>query len=211
MYVGWLFMNIKPRRKRRKSKAKRKIRLLLILSVSVYIFSYFFAFSHIDNLESSILNTAANSLFEKAVADSLADSQELISEITGDENGFYLEGENLIKLKAKLITDAQKGINKTETLYIPFGNFTGIAFLEGLLYPIPVRVNFMGNIKVTFKESFESCGVNQSIYYLKICIEGDLSPCSLKFQGEKFNLYTEYILSERLIMGQVPSYYLQNS
>ncbi len=164
-------MNIKPRRKRRKSKAERKIKTFFVSFILVYIISYIFAFSHIDNLKDSILSTAANSIFEKAVADSLANSQELISEITADEKGFYLNSENLIELKAKLIKDTQKGINKTETVYIPFGNFTGIGFLEGLLHSIPVRVSFMGNVKITFKESFESCGVNQSIYYLKIYIE----------------------------------------
>ena len=200
-------MNIRYKRKRRKSSAKRKIRFLLAFIVLFYIFSYIFAFSNIGKLKSGILNSAANSLFEKAAADSLINSAEFINEITADEEGFYLNSENLINLKAKLIKDMQKGINKTETIYVPFGNFTGVSLLEGLLLPIPVRVSFIGSVKVAFKESFESCGVNQSIYYLKVCIEANLTPNSIKFQGEELNLHTEYILAERLIMGQVPSFY----
>ncbi|MBE6730446.1 MAG: hypothetical protein E7564_02010 [Ruminococcaceae bacterium] len=206
-------MNIKPRRKRRKRKAeiklKLKLKLFLIFILLFYIFSYIFAFSHIDNLKGGIVNSAANSLFENAAADSLTASAEFINEITADEEGFYLKSEDLIKLKAAIIKSMQKGINKTETVFVPFGNFTGISILEGLLHPIPVRVSFMGSAKVTFSESFESCGVNQSIYCLKACIEAKLSPSSLKFQGQELslNLYTEYILAERLIIGQVPSYY----
>lgn len=202
-------MNIAFKRKRQRKKSV-KLKKLFLFCFVVYIFSYLFAFSNIDKIKAGIINTAASALFETAAAEAVNSSVALIDGIESDEGGFYLKSENLIKLKSAIIKETKKGINKTETLFIPFGNFTGIGFLEGLLYPIPVRVSFMGSVKVSFRENFESCGVNQSIYTLKMCVEAEMYPLFSNEQNEAITLYTEYILAERLIMGQVPSYYSQN-
>ena len=199
-------MNITLRRNRRRKKKSRK-KNTAVFFLAIYIFSYIFAYSNIDKIKVSIINTAANSLFETAVAEAVDSSALLINGIESDAEGFYVSTENLAKLKTAVLKETEKGINRTKQFYIPFGNFTGISFLEGCLHPIPVRVSFMGSVKVSFKENFESCGVNQSIYTLIMCVESEMTPASLCFQSENLKLYTEYVLAERLIMGQVPSFY----
>lgn len=199
-------MNRQRTGKRRK-RVSFRIRNLLLPIIILYIFSLIIAGFNINNIKAAVIESEASSIFQKAAGESLKESLEYLKGTEKSDGGYLLDGYNLSLLKVKITEKLNKSLSKTSLTFIPSGNFTGVYLLEGIGFPIPVRISFVGKAEVSFKESFESRGVNQSLYVLKLVINGNMNTVSMKYKGESLPFSTEYILAERIIVGEVPDYF----
>ena len=153
-------------RTKRRKKFSSRLKSLVLSVLILYIFSLILAGFRVNNIKAAVIESQASSLFQKAAGESIKASIEYIKGIEKSEGGYLLEGSNLSLLKVKITEKLNKSLNKTSLTFIPSGNFTGVYLLEGIGFPIPVRISFVGKADVSFKESFERRGVNQNLYVL---------------------------------------------
>lgn len=112
-------------------------------------------------------------------------------------------------LTNNLVTTTQNEIDSETRLgiNIPLGTLSGISFLIGKGSDVNFAVNPMGRVKCTFNTSFTSAGINQTSHKIYALIECEAS-LILPFQMKKISSKVEYLISEFLIVGKVPSTYL---
>lgn len=90
---------------------------------------------------------------------------------------------------------------------IPAGNLSGINVLMGRGPDITVDVIMLTSSKVDFRNEIESTGINQTKYqlYLDVMIDIDVL---IPWGTESANTVTEVLISDTVIVGDVPSTYL---
>ncbi len=116
---------------------------------------------------------------------------------------------NINLFSRKIATVAQEYIDKVidDGVDIAIGTFTGLNFLTGKGSKINFKLVPVGSILVSFLSNFNSAGINQTIHKLSIIVETTMTVVMpLESQIIKFN--TECIVCENLIVGEVPSVYL---
>lgn len=95
-----------------------------------------------------------------------------------------------------------------EGVEIALGTFTGIPFLYGLGPNISVQLVPVGTINTQFNSSFESAGINQTIHRLYFDISASVGMV-LPANTQNFVTNIEVMLCESIIIGDIPSVYLQ--
>lgn len=130
------------------------------------------------------------------------DSNNSISSIIADSQAIN-------NIANTLAIDTQKQINDLSSLgiTIPIGTFSGISFLIGKGSDVNLSVNPIGSVKCEFYTSFTSAGINQTLHKIYVAIESQAS-LILPFQMQKIKNLTSYLISECVIIGEVPSTYL---
>ena len=86
------------------------------------------------------------------------------------------------------------------------GSFSGIKLLAGRGPGIKIRISTVGNIKTDLKSEFTSKGINQTLHktYLDMkCTINAMTP----FKDIQDNITNKVLLSENIIVGQLPSTY----
>ena len=92
---------------------------------------------------------------------------------------------------------------------IPIGTLTGSPVLAGFGPEIKVKIIPIGNVHCSFRSEFQTQGINQTRHavYLQITAEIDLV---MPTASTTVTSETEVLVCESLIVGKVPSTYLQS-
>lgn len=102
-------------------------------------------------------------------------------------------------------------IGKTDngalTVNIPMGNLSGLNLLLGKGPDVPIEIIVLTSSKVDLRNEIFSLGINQSKYqlYLDVCIDIDVL---IPWGMESATVVTEVLVSDTVIVGQVPETYL---
>ncbi|MBO5022117.1 MAG: sporulation protein YunB [Clostridia bacterium] len=97
-----------------------------------------------------------------------------------------------------------------EGVDIALGTFSGIPFLYGVGPKISVQLVPVGTINTKFASSFQSAGINQTIHRLYFQISASVGMV-LPANTQNFVTEMEVALCESIIVGDIPSVYLQGS
>lgn len=97
-----------------------------------------------------------------------------------------------------------------EGVDIALGTFSGIPFLYGVGPKISVQLVPVGTINTRFASSFQSAGINQTIHRLYFQISASVGMV-LPANTQNFVTEMEVALCESIIVGDIPSVYLQGS
>ncbi len=97
-----------------------------------------------------------------------------------------------------------------EGVEIALGTFSGIPFLYGVGPKISVQLVPVGTINTHFSSSFHSAGINQTIHRLYFQISASVGMV-LPANTQNFVTEMEIALCESIIVGEIPSVYLQGS
>lgn len=114
---------------------------------------------------------------------------------------------NSIANSLAIETQRELDINSSLGISIPIGTLSGITFLSGRGEKISFSVNPLGNITCDFFTTFNSVGINQTSHKVYIRINATAS-LILPFSTHQFTKAVDYLISECLIIGQIPDTYL---
>ena len=95
-----------------------------------------------------------------------------------------------------------------QTIEIPIGSLTGIKYFAGSGPGIKIKIISVGKIATDIKTEFESAGINQTIYRVYLNLECDISILT-SYKTMKETIQNQVLLVETVIMGEVPTTYLE--
>lgn len=86
---------------------------------------------------------------------------------------------------------------------IPFGNTLGIKLLSGIGPKITFNVSHLNAVSYEVKSELISSGINQTLHRVSIVFNTEIE-CVAPFYDKKITITNEIIVSEILLMGNIP-------
>ena len=205
--------------KKLKKKKNRKNFFIFLFSVCLVLFLLIYFFSKIVNpiilsygeIESKRLVSMSCNEAISDIAVSIAYDQ-LITVSYNEDNTISMikaNTEQINKISNVLAQKTQNLIDKNGKIgfKIPIGNFTGIGFLTNKGSKVSFYIIPVGSVLCYFYTSFTSAGINQTCHKIFVTIETNCS-LILPFVTKKFATKADYLLTECIIVGKVPTTYL---
>ncbi len=116
------------------------------------------------------------------------------------------------RLKSQLnrrVSDRLKNLESVP-FYLPLGTLLGNEFLAGQGPAVPFHVVPVGTLSSDFISTFESVGINQTKHQIDLVLEVEVE-AAIPFFHIAANVQSHFIISETVIVGEVPEYYTQIS
>ncbi len=114
-----------------------------------------------------------------------------------------------------LIREITKGVQSKfdnlgdEKIGVALGTFSGIPFLYGVGPNISLQLVPVGTVTTKFISNFKSSGINQTLHQLYFSINANIG-LVMPTKTQNFNTQLEIIICESVIIGSIPSVYLQD-
>lgn len=99
---------------------------------------------------------------------------------------------------------------ENKTLSVPVGTLSGITFLSGRGSDVSLKLHQVGAVDSELKSEFVSSGVNQTKHRLSIAISVEITAV-LPLHSTDMTIRSEYLLSETIIVGEIPDVYLNSA
>lgn len=111
-------------------------------------------------------------------------------------------------LKTQTILAVYETLNSFENLDInvPLGAVISSEFFATMGPNIPIKLINLSTADATFKNAFESTGINQTRHTISLEVSADMSVV-FPFGNEKINIKSEFIVMETILMGSIPESY----
>lgn len=198
-----------------RKKAKKLLSLLIIIIIS--ILSYLAISKSIDPIFETICSDEAQSIATKITNEQ---STRAIQDYTYDEM-FTIERDNsgniqmitanifvIDEITSNIANYIQDELNNIESpkIKLSVGSFSGIKILSGVGPKIKIKISPTGKVETDLRSEFISQGINQTIHriYLQIdCTVNILTP----FKTIRENISNQILLTENVIIGNIPSNY----
>ena len=94
-----------------------------------------------------------------------------------------------------------------KSISIPLGSFSGLPILSGLGPSVVIPTLPYGSVRCKFLSQFVSAGINQTIHKIYISVQTSIT-LVLPFNNVNVEEETEVLISESLIIGEIPQTYL---
>jgi len=113
------------------------------------------------------------------------------------------------EIVSEITSNIQNEINKTprSKIYIDMSTVTGMVVLKNFGPRINMEMETSGNINTNIISSFESVGINQTLHKISLEINVGISILT-PFNIMRKEINAEVLLTEAVIVGEVPSTYL---
>lgn len=205
-----------------KKKIKRKLRIMLTFLLCLFI-AFMVYLNYVVNPVIIATSTAkVRSLSQRAVENVvwqvLSDSAiyDTLINITRDENGKILtvnSNSAIINMLALELTEkAQDALSQmgASGVDIPIGSFSGMPIFTGRGPNINIKMLPIGTIYCKFFSSFNSAGINQTNHRVYLRVYSSVSVI-LPMANQVIDTQTELMISESIIIGEIPETYLNSS
>lgn len=197
---------------------KKKITKIAIISSILFVVFVIFAYMInpviMDTVElksKALATRAMNSSIGDVVMNSIV-HDDLVN-IVSDEFGNI----SMIQANSLEINNLSKDLAQTcevrieeygkSGVTIPIGTFTGIPVLVGRGPRIKVKMTPIGSVRCKFVSHFESAGINQTVHKIYVNITANVGVV-MPLSSRSFTAEQEVLISESVIVGQVPEVYL---
>lgn len=216
MYVQYI-----KRHKKRRLTRKKKI-LLAILCLVLVLIGVLCYFNYVINpVILSMSEIKVKSLTQKAVNQAVYEvvnsgpvyddmikisrnSDGLVTLISADATEINRLARDLVKLsEVKLSEISERGIS------IPMGTFSGMPIFVGRGPDVKIRLIPIGVISCSFRSEFRAAGINQTNHRIYVNINSNVSVV-MPTQNQNIATTTELLLAESIIIGSIPSTYLNS-
>ena len=203
----------------RKHKKRRRIvalTLFLILFLSIILYIFCIIIPVVKEATWASIYTLSTSAVSDAVYDVIAEQNltyEDLVETTYDSNGNI----SLISVDTVLVNSLTRRFYQVAQVYldrmgdngidIALGTFSGIPPLVGVGPKINIKLVQIGAMTASFRSSFQSAGINQTIHSLYIELHATVS-LLLPAYSSTVDSITEVLVVESVIVGEVPDVYL---
>ena len=131
-----------------------------------------------------------------------------------DENGAVTAlTSNMIRLNTMrngLLVEISRAVDimDAKELSIPIGNLTGISFLSGRGFCLPVQILSVGSAHAAFYHSFTAAGINQTHHQILLDVTVTVK-ILLPGQTIATEVKSQVCAAETVIVGEVPNTYVQ--
>lgn len=202
----------------------RRIRCILNLVISVLVIAAMLFLmlrsryrDVIQDLAEIQVKNATSDLTNDAIAKQIADGviqYDRIVYFEKDLDGRITALKTNISEVNRLKTDILNIINDeiltmdTADLGVPLGSLFLPELLSGKGPAIPVHILSIRNSDATFLSNFSQAGINQTLHQLTMLVSVDVAILILG-QTDTFTVASEVVVAETVIVGEVPSTYLQ--
>lgn len=116
------------------------------------------------------------------------------------------------RISSRLSSRVMEELSKTdnENIAIPLGMLLGNHLFESTGPEFNFKIHTYGNVETDFKSEFHSVGVNQTRHaiYLQVKTRIDLAA---PFMEKEIDTVTKILVSDTIIVGEMPSLYNENS
>ncbi len=116
-----------------------------------------------------------------------------------------LDTYQLTETKTELTAALQKALTGKATAWIPVGNLSELAILNGHGFKIPVSFAVDGVARVEFESTLSAAGINRTKYSVTMTVTAELYSSSAAF-SEVVTVSTSYPVYESVLQGEVPRY-----
>lgn len=190
----------------------------------IFCFCSFLFFQYLINVVNPIIFTYGESEISKLLVTSCNNAILNISTVSYDDlieidydsggkiSAIFANASRINNLANSLAIESQREIDLHAVLgiSIPFGTCTGIGFLSGKGSAINFSVTPIGNVTSQFYTAFTSVGINQTSHKIFVSIKSEAA-LILPFGTKMVRKNIDYLVTECLIVGEVPSTYLNIS
>lgn len=204
-----------PKLKKIRKNQLMKLALLafvfaLIISIICYVFSSYPIFkasckTRANSVATNIVNEEVNKVMD------LYNYEDLVN-IEKDANGrITLIAAKIVPINnivAEIVANIQKTIDSkgTEKIDINLGKVTGFTLLSYIGPTFTIELEKAGSIDTNISSEFVDVGINQTVHKINLDINCTISILT-PFEVIKDTIDTKILLTETVIVGEVPSAY----
>lgn len=201
-------------------RIRRLLQLLLILLAAVFLAFLMLRSRYRDVIrdlaETQVKNTTSdltNDAIAKQIADGVIQYDRIVyfeKDLDGRITALKTNMSEVNRLKTdilNLINDEILALD-TSDIGIPLGSLFLPELFSGKGPAIPVRILSIRNSDATFSSKFSQAGINQTLHQLTMIVSVDVAVLVLG-QTSSFTVNSEVVVAETVIVGEVPSTFLQ--
>ena len=201
-------------------KIRRLLHLLLVIFVAVCLGFLMLRSRYRDVIrdlaETQVKNTTSdltNDAIAKQIAEGIIQYDRIVyfeKDLDGRITALKTNMSEVNRLKTdilNLINDEILALD-TSDIGIPLGSLFLPELFSGKGPAIPVRILSIRNSDATFVSKFSQAGINQTLHQLTMVVSVDVAVLVLG-QTSSFTVNSEVVVAETVIVGDVPSTFLQ--
>ena len=201
-------------------KIRRLLHLLLVILVAVCLGFLMLRSRYRDVIrdlaETQVKNTTSdltNDAIAKQIAEGVIQYDRIVyfeKDLDGRITALKTNMSEVNRLKTdilNLINDEILALD-TSDIGIPIGSLFLPELFSGKGPAIPVRILSIRNSDATFASKFSQAGINQTLHQLTMVVSVDVAVLVLG-QTSSFTVNSEVVVAETVIVGEVPSTFLQ--
>lgn len=201
-------------------KIRRLLHLLLVILVVVCLGFLMLRSRYRDVIrdlaETQVKNTTSdltNDAIAKQIAEGVIQYDRIVyfeKDLDGRITALKTNMSEVNRLKTdilNLINDEILALD-TSDIGIPMGSLFLPELFSGKGPAIPVRILSIRNSDATFASKFSQAGINQTLHQLTMVVSVDVAVLVLG-QTSSFTVNSEVVVAETVIVGEVPSTFLQ--
>ena len=201
-------------------KIRRLLHLLLVILVAVCLGFLMLRSRYRDVIrdlaETQVKNTTSdltNDAIAKQIAEGIIQYDRIVyfeKDLDGRITALKTNMSEVNRLKTdilNLINDEILALD-TSDIGIPLGSLFLPELFSGKGPAIPVRILSIRNSDATFVSKFSQAGINQTLHQLTMVVSVDVAVLVLG-QTSSFTVNSEVVVAENVIVGDVPSTFLQ--
>lgn len=165
--------------------------------------------------ESKAVNMATRAIaltLSEGLSEQIADATlaEPVLDPRGRIVGFQYDMGAINRLEAETALWIQQHLQRLarESLAMPAGQLTGLHWLAGWGPPIPIRMLPIGHVRTAPRTELTSAGINQVLHRIYVDVEINMQVVA-PFLKAKLPVRQQVVLSERVIVGEVPAVFVQ--
>ena len=201
----------------KKSKKRTFIKLLifvLIIIILGFLYARFYVNPQIVSINTASIKAYSVDLINSSIGETLENNDyddliEILKDSDGNIKLLSVNSKNVNKLNNNIMSLVQNKLNEKDILNykIPIGAFTGITALSGVGPKVDVKIVPIGSVSTEYRSQIASLSINQS--YHKIYLTINISVCViLPIYTQTIDISSQVLIAENLIVGQIPSTYL---
>ena len=201
-------------------KIRRLLHLLLVILVAVCLGFLMLRSRYRDVIrdlaETQVKNTTSdltNDAIAKQIAEGIIQYDRIVyfeKDLDGRITALKTNMSEVNRLKTdilNLINDEILALD-TSDIGIPLGSLFLPELFSGKGPSIPVRILSIRNSDASFASSFSQAGINQTLHQVTMIVSVDVAVLVLG-QTSSFTVNSEVVVAETVIVGDVPSTFLQ--
>ena len=201
-------------------RIRRLLQLLLILLAAVFLAFLMLRSRYRDVIrdlaETQVKNTTSdltNDAIAKQIADGVIQYDRIVyfeKDLDGRITALKTNMSEVNRLKTEILNLINDEILALDTsdIGIPLGSLFLPELFSGKGPAIPVRILSIRNSDATFSSKFSQAGINQTLHQLTMIVSVDVAVLVLG-QTSSFTVNSEVVVAETVIVGEVPSTFLQ--
>ena len=202
-----------------KISKKRFVKVMIVVLILLFFLIFFTYFVNpvvMDTVEiksRALATRAINSSISDVVTDGVV-YDDLINIVSDEFGNISMMQANSLQINAltrELAKNCEKKIEDIGRVgvTIPVGTFTGIPLLVGRGPRLSIKMIPIGSVVCKFVSNFESAGINQTLHKIYVNINAQIGVV-FPLNSVSFNSEQQVLISECVIIGQVPEVYLNS-